>query len=312
MTECERIIKNGILSKDYFIEEVRNDFLVESFRKKLWAVELDMLLEIDRICKKYDIKYFLFFGSLLGAIRHHGFIPWDDDLDIIMSRDDYEEFVKHGDEFKDPYFFQNSYTDPEFLFVHSRIRNNNTAAIQRPFATQKFNHGCFIDVIYYDNITKDDNGQIMFNELTNAIVDCSTWMKLSNPYPNERDSARIKGYNGLLPLDALKKVQTISQRYRDVNTQFVASTAAVVYGYEKLVYNIEDFSKAIYVEFEGYKFPIPCGWNRILKICYGDYMQMPPLEKRGGWHGEMWYDPDKSYIEIVKSNEFNDWLKKKY
>ena len=106
MTECERIIKDGIVPKDYYKSEVIDDFLVTSDRKKLFAVLLDILVKIDTVCKKHNIRYYIYGGTLIGALRHKGFIPWDDDLDIVMFREDYEKLVSVSYEFTDPYFFQ--------------------------------------------------------------------------------------------------------------------------------------------------------------------------------------------------------------
>ena len=96
------------LMNDVFLEEeVRSDFFVDRNRKMLWKVELDILQEIIRICNKYDISYFFHSGSALGAVRHHGFIPWDDDLDIGMLRGDFERFVELSNkEIKSPLFVQ--------------------------------------------------------------------------------------------------------------------------------------------------------------------------------------------------------------
>ena len=91
MTECERIIASGILPEEFLREEIRCDYLVTEKYKKVWAVEIDLLLELDRVCRKHGLKYFLMYGTLLGAVRHGGFVPWDDDLDVIMLRGDYEK-----------------------------------------------------------------------------------------------------------------------------------------------------------------------------------------------------------------------------
>ena len=93
--------------------------------KKIQQIELDILLEVDRICKKHEIEYFLDFGTLLGAVRHSGFIPWDDDIDIGMTRDNYEKFLKiASSELKKDYFLQNVYTERETPFLYSKIRKN--------------------------------------------------------------------------------------------------------------------------------------------------------------------------------------------
>lgn len=86
MTECERIIKEGILPESFFEPETICDFYVDETRKKIWAVLLDLLIKFDKVCKKHGLKYYLAYGSLIGAVRHQGFIPWDDDIDICMNR----------------------------------------------------------------------------------------------------------------------------------------------------------------------------------------------------------------------------------
>lgn len=82
------------LPRDYYEDEIRDGFNVPSIMKRAWAATLEVLKEVDRICKKHDIQYFAQWGILLGAVRHHGFIPWDDDLDIGMKREDFNKFIK--------------------------------------------------------------------------------------------------------------------------------------------------------------------------------------------------------------------------
>lgn len=91
MTECERIIKDGILPKSFFLPETICDFHVDEKRKKMWAIGIDMLVKFDEVCRKHELRYSLAFGSLLGVVRHKGFIPWDDDIDVVMPREDYEK-----------------------------------------------------------------------------------------------------------------------------------------------------------------------------------------------------------------------------
>ena len=106
MTEIERIIKSGLIDENYLKEEIKCGFRITTERKKLFAVMLDLLYTFDNVCKKHDLKYFFVYGSLIGAVRHNGFIPWDDDLDVAMPREDYEKFIKLSDEFNEPYFLQ--------------------------------------------------------------------------------------------------------------------------------------------------------------------------------------------------------------
>ena len=119
---------------NFFQEEERSGFLVTEKRKKVWAAGLRMLELFDTVCRKYDLKYFVYYGTLLGAVRHQGFEPWDDDIDVVMLREDYEKFQAVAPaEIQEPYFFQNSYTD-RLLWPFSKIRDSRTTAIEPKFA----------------------------------------------------------------------------------------------------------------------------------------------------------------------------------
>lgn len=121
--------------------------------RKLQETELEILLETDRICRKYEILYQLSGGTLLGAVRHKGFIPWDDDVDICMLREDYNRFLSICEkELGEKYFLQTYETDSEFFHSFARIRKNNTLALQRQYKGMDMHHGIFIDVFPLDNI----------------------------------------------------------------------------------------------------------------------------------------------------------------
>ena len=114
----------------FYDEEVRCGYHVSSKMKKAWAVMIDLLVEFDRVCKKNGIKYFASGGTMLGAIRHKGFIPWDDDIDVMMFREDYDKLLEVGPrEFQHPYFFQNKLTDPCCVDIFSKLRNSETTAL---------------------------------------------------------------------------------------------------------------------------------------------------------------------------------------
>ena len=115
------------IDKDFFKEEVRCNYTVSSKMKKVWAVELDMLKKIEEICDKYEITYYADSGTLIGVVRHNGFIPWDDDIDIVMKRDDYNKFLDVAEkELKYPYFLQTAYTDKGYCRAHAQLRNSST------------------------------------------------------------------------------------------------------------------------------------------------------------------------------------------
>ena len=181
MTECERIIKQGLLPEDFFEEETRCDFIVTKERKKIWAVEIDLLLEFERVCKKHNLRFFLFWGSLLGAVRHGGFVPWDDDTDVVMPRADYEKLLLLQEEFTHPYFLQTPYTDNGYFYAHAKLRNSNTTAWDRPFAYQGTNFGIFLDILPLDSVELD-GGKERFdriNKLINSKIERTITVKHS-------------------------------------------------------------------------------------------------------------------------------------
>lgn len=300
MTECERIIKQGILPESFFNEEIRCDFTVDIKRKKIWAIELDLLLKFDSVCKKYGLTYYLFWGSLLGAIRHNGFVPWDDDTDVVMPRKDYEKLLTLGNEFTDQYFFQTPYTDKGYFYAHAKLRNTNTTAWDRPFAYQGTNFGVFLDILPLDNVKKEDYEQI-FDRVNKLILDNSTYMKLSNSEPAEKDVERIRNYDGRDPFERYEEIQTLSKKYIFENTEKVSVLACTTYGAKRDCFNESDFKEPIFVDFEGLKFPVPANYKKILSIAYGDWKQMPPIEKRGGWHGNLIFDCDLPYKKFIEN-----------
>ena len=142
----------SILGEDFFAEEVRCEYLVTEKMKKIWAVIIDLYLEFARICDKYSLNYYGYGGTILGAIRHEGFIPWDDDLDVCMPRADYDKFLAIASkELSEPYFIQTPQTDPGYYKTIARLMNKNTTYASRAFLHSGMAHGCILDILPLDN-----------------------------------------------------------------------------------------------------------------------------------------------------------------
>lgn len=304
MTECERLLDAGIIPPSFFEEETRCGFHVTLERKKIWAVGLGILLELDRVCQENDLTYFLFCGSLLGAVRHKGFIPWDDDIDVGMPRKDYEKLLEIGNLFKPPFFLQTPYTDPGYYFSYAKLRDNNASTISYNLRYANFNQGAMVDIFPFDNCVMEDveDRRAYIKE---RILDMSTYMRMTNPYPSEEDKRRIKTWSCRNPMTVFEELNKKAVEYNDIETSFVTPTTFTLYDVLKSVYFKEDFSDVIRVDFEGFKFPIPIGYERILSTLYGDYMSFPPLAERGKHHTGL-FNPDvpyKDYIKIVRDKD---------
>ncbi len=308
MTECERIIREGILPRDFLKEEVRCDFLVDEKRKKIWAVGLDLLLKFDEICRRHNLKYFLGGGTLLGAVRHRGFIPWDDDLDVLMPRDDYEKLLRIGLEFKFPYFLQTPYTDSESCYSYAFLRNCNTTLIFPPYRYSDFNMGQPLDIFPLDRISDHDVKE-RFDKIKNLTRELGAYMRRKSPYLSEEDRKRVAGLSGRDPREIYEEVQRIATEYNRRETEYLGIISWTGYDWSKSLTRASWYSDTVYLEFEGFPFPAPAGYEEYLTTWYGDWHTFPPEEERGKWHETVYFDPDTPYLETLKRFRREDALR---
>lgn len=288
------------LPPDFLKEEVRCGFTVTAQRKRIWAAQLEMLQLFDEICRKHNLRYFAEFGTLLGAVRHQGFIPWDDDLDVAMFRPDYERMKEIlPEEIKDPYFFQNAYTD-SILFAFSKIRDSRTSAIEKKYCDETCPHqGIFIDIFPLDGRWVDDGSNV-------EMIEKEIWGTLVNPELMEK-IVQTPDYPSALTKDILAALLQMSPR--DRMRQFEGFLAGQFEGTEKLELITTAFwgparrlqkswyEELVYLPFEHLQIPAPAGYHQILTQKYRDYEVFRP---GGGGHQGILMDPDKSYTEYYR------------
>jgi len=299
MTECERIIEAGVISAEFLKEETRCDYFIDCQKKKLWAIELDLINKFDKVCKKNGLKYFMAYGTLLGAIRHKGFIPWDDDIDVFMFRDDYEKLIKLSHEFESPYFLQTPYTDPNYFYSYAKIRNDNTTFVSDTFSFQGFHSGVFLDVFVLDDWVPED-GLAIYNFIKFLNLENSTYMRKTNPNLTPADIERVKRWKGVAPIKVFELIQEVCMMFHDTKTDFCADAAQTMYEYGRGIFPKSAFRDARYVQFENLCLPAPIDYDVVLKNTYSDYMEFPPVEKRGTWHPNTIINPDESYKKVLK------------
>lgn len=253
--------------------------------KKLHEVELDILIEFDRICRKYNLKYFLCGGTLIGAIRHNGFIPWDDDVDISMPRKDYEQFIEiqKKELNKDKYFLQCIETDKEYMNLAAKLKRKNSLYVEelsnRPIEDQNI----FIDIFPVDNIPSDSKKYQLYYFKVYAL---KLIMEYKAGFIKKVNGSKKNFYLMIIKFLSIfysknklsKKLQKLITKYNSEETKYVASFGGVYLGKEIVEKKlINDF---IEVQFENHKFFAPKEYDKYLKHYYGDYMKLPPVEER--------------------------------
>ena len=251
-------------------------------------MQLAYLLEVDRICKKHRIKYFLGGGTLLGAIRHNGFIPWDDDADIMMLREDYDRFAEVAQqELPAGMTFQSGKTDKNCFYEFNKLRVENTI-----FATElaknhtDINVGIAFDIFCHDKTANSRLGQklhLAATLFTRALV-LNKWNHRKADNGSRVQSAVTNFFVRLLPLrfSYFLMNHTISFFKRKKNAKYLYD------GMGRNVYNgcfsADILSEVITHDFEGYQLPVPKKYDEYLTFLYGDYMEKAPLSTRLGCH----------------------------
>ncbi|WP_462425234.1 LicD family protein [Fusobacterium sp. THCT13E1] len=242
--------------------------------KEAQKIMLEILKEVDRICRKHKIKYWLDGGTLLGAVRHKGFIPWDDDIDISMLPEDYTNFIKIAlKELSKKYFLDNKETDPYIIFKYLKIRDKNSIFIEKEEEEEKYHQGIFIDIF-------------LMNHLNNSSI---SRRKLYNILLKFKDLIVERGKYKFLKL-ILKKfgIVFLSTKLFDflfLNVKEERKIIGYKYNFNQ-IYFLKDIFPLKEIEFEETMFYCPSNFDAILKELYGDtYMELPPKDQRV-WHAK--------------------------
>ena len=302
------------LPEGFLDEENRCGYTVTKHMKEVWAVELDLFAEFDRVCKKHNIRYCADGGTLLGAVRHKGFIPWDNDMDIAMLRSDFEKLNEVAPkEFRKPYFWQTEETDPGSARGHAQLRNSDTTGIlfneYRSKKNNNFNQGIFIDIFPFDTVIDDENSlkeqdkkrknlKHKYNTVLDATIffRCKPWTdNEGKKHFNLKKICRYFKYKLTKEsyLNAYKQFTEEVIKYNNIDdTEFVADLCMAI-PLRILKRYREDFFDLTEVEFEFMKIPIFTNYDRNLQMLYGKEYMVPKMAKCE--HGELILDTEKPY-----------------
>lgn len=247
-------------------EELRERYNPDgSILRKQQMRMLEILLHIDKVCKEHNIPYWLSSGTVLGAVRHGGFIPWDDDVDIEMLREDYLRFEKVFKE-DDDYVLQTYKNDPYYMQPYAKVRDKHTVLIEHNIGEEYKYQGCFVDIFPMEPTHKFMNfiTYVPLWFMTKHLVKyrgnwfCRTFIKCAKGC----HFGSIHILRALMKLVPGKKIR---------------------HTYGAWCYKVERYKDEMFplttIEFEGHKFPVPCNTTAYLRRLYGDYMKIPEVKE---------------------------------
>ena len=263
-------------------------------------IQLEILSEINDFCKRHGITYYIFAGTLIGAVRHNGYIPWDDDLDICMKREDYNRFFQLFNSSKSNRYSAICFeTCPEYYLASGKVIDTNT--IMKENTSLSFEIGVYIDVFPMDYVPSDE---VLYQKMNAEIGRYRNMLILKN-LTKRKDQAITKKLVlsvGKLALSfisrksILKHITSSAQKYLNQHDDSfnVADISVYTYGSREL-FPISDFSSTVELDSEGLKLPAPVGYDHVLSSMYGDYMRFPPKEKQISHHDYKvyWKEEDK-------------------
>lgn len=254
--------------------------------RALQLEELKILQQFKQICDKHQLKFYMTAGTLLGAVRHSGFIPWDDDIDVVMPREDFEKLRKIMSQDTPPgYFYQDGYTDDSYPFFFAKLRKNGTQVAEPTLEGVPMHTGIYIDIFPLDICPQSKSIAILFFKSIELLT-CGL-LAQNNP---KFTCGYVKWYMRLLHSVCRRMPRLVLLKSRDGVRSIVSRwckqsrlcTVGGAHGYPYETYQAEWFRTIDTVSFEGNLLPAPMGWDALLSNMYGDYMCPPPKGKREG------------------------------
>lgn len=253
--------------------------------EEIKKIGLEILINVTDFCEKNSILYFLSCGTLLGCIRHKGFIPWDDDVDIMMPRPDYNKFLEL---YKDEKYGLLKPSDGRYYYA--KVYDKNTIKIEKMIDYKKYDYlGVDIDIFPLDGIVND---QKEIDRIMNKSKKLELLLRLSNQPIFYRKNP-IKCVNRILPRiigskNLVKMIEKNAQTYRYEDSDYVTRIRNTPNGFAGALLK-DKYIPPIKKEFEGHMFNVPNDYDLWLTTFFGDYMSLPPEEKRNSHHNTECY-----------------------
>lgn len=274
--------------KSYFEGEEKDGFYVRPMMKRVWAAQLEMLQIVEAICNRHNIQYFADWGTLLGAVRHQGYIPWDDDLDICMLRADYEYFLQVAEQELPEYFdILNANTYPEWESEFTRVVNSKKLPLEKEIE-QRFQNCPYlvgVDICPIDYLPDNEEEVKVHVDLFRAVyrlaLDIRNKMKITQEHLQSLNIIQklcdVK-FTGETPIQQQLQIlsDNIAGMYMDMGEE--AKECTLMYymaDHEKFRFSASCFKSAVRMPFENITIPVPVGYREILEVYYGKNYMTP-------------------------------------
>ena len=290
-------------------DEVICGHLVTAQKKRVIAAYLDLLKEFGRLCEQNGITWWISYGTLIGAVRHKGFIPWDDDVDLLVPRRDFDRLLKlSNEEFgaRPPYFLQTPHTDPRFQQRILRFRRSDTSYIS-PYdlemcrkAGGTYDLGLALAIFPLDNVPKSR----FFWNLQRRIAGSGVAYRTETEGEKKKNPLRTAVFKAV---ERVVSEKTIVWGIQEMYRVFRKNRSGLVQSFggfyvEDTVWPARCFEGTVMLPFEDIEVPAPSGYDEHLRICYGDYMEFPPPESRVEKHADF-MSADIPWPEALKMLE---------
>ena len=295
-----------MIAESFYLPEVRCDYQVTERQKKIWAVELNLLEQFDLFCRKYNIQYFAGYGTLLGAVRHQGFIPWDNDIDVVMFRPEYERLKSlNSSFFHAPFSLQfSTFSESlELVSPFAQLHDDRTSAVAFPEAPPEMSQGIFIDIFPLDSVEDGSEESAVMYELKRELW-CAASMKDSfmdavTAGNSVIDREMADSLCGLPADERLAFYETYCLNSFE-NTEMVDFIPRFRYKRQRgltIGWDKNYFKTTEYLPFEHLQIPVPSDYDPILRCEYGNYTEFVRGES---CHEDLFMDPDRPYLDYLE------------
>ncbi len=284
-----------------FDEETRFGYTIKPEMKKVWSIQLTMVKHLLEVCKKYNLKIWADSGTLIGTVRDGGYIPWDDDIDLCMFREDYDKLlsVAHK-EFRSPIYFQTAYTEYKYPRGHAQLRMDDTAEILESDVFRNFHQGVFVDIFVLDAVPDSNTDykklkkkatrmkELMFFYSYSTFIFRKPWTLFEMIYSKILIS-HVGFFEYFAKYDNLFRQSKISENKNVCYMSYRFN--------KKKIFDKHLYDRTLWMPFEDILMPVPEGYDTILRAEYGDYTIRKMVSSSHG--GPLVIDSNKSYKEYL-------------